>query len=311
MVDLYRSGKWDEARPRADAILADPDSTIEVKFWAQVQVEGIDFAKSVHAGKPQSEVPKIILANAKALQRLTRSGPKYLKFYSLVARKAAELEILAHESVTVSMALHQHLLQTGNPATALGLYARKSALTSQIATKYNQCLRLARYAAQYPDRWMLGRALPRIVNPIGKYLITLHSEGNLLAEKSFAQSALQICKLAAWICHETGDSDGTVLAVLAALLTTHSEDSEAYRWAIHVANSLVNPQSRKDAWERIQRAKKRWHGEAVEGDYRGDTPWQIIQNMSSALGIDILSNQQPRENQVDTLSTCLQRRFLA
>lgn len=135
IAELFRHGKLEEARPRAESILADLDSAIEIKFWAQIQLEGIQFAQTVHAGKPQVELSKLILANAKALQQLTASGPKYLKFYALIARKAAELELLTHENLTLFMALRQHSERGGQPMIALGVYAQKSAITKRPSLK--------------------------------------------------------------------------------------------------------------------------------------------------------------------------------
>lgn len=162
-----------------------------------------------------------------------------------------------------------------------------------LVLKYNQCLRLARYATNYADRWMLGRALSKIVNPIGKYLITLSSEQNFEAETAFARSALQICKVAARICEETGDAEGVVLSILSALLTTRSTESGAYQWGRHLAEGLSDPSIRADALHTIERAVRRWKGEAVEGDYQGNTVWQIIQNMATALGIDLTNEEEP------------------
>lgn len=294
IAQLYKERKLDEARPRAEALLADPDSTIEVKFWAIVQLEGIEFSQTLHAGRPQSELPKVALKHAKALQKLAASGPKYLKFYSLIARKAAELGVLVDKNANASMVLHQHLERgSGDRMTALGLYAHKSVLTRRIAIKYNQCLRLARYATNYPDRWMLGRAALKIVHGIGKYIVTLDSEKNVEAARAYAQSALQVCKVSAWICEETGDGQGVVLAILGALMTTHSLDSDAYRWASDVAGRLSDPQFREDALTVIERAVRRWSGETVEGDFEGDTSWQILQNMATALGIDTTDENDP------------------
>lgn len=106
--ELYKDGKYDEAKPRAEGIIDDLDSTVEVQFWAQLQLEGIDFSQTVQAGKPQNELAKATLKHAKTLQKLTASGPKYLKLYSLIARKAAELEVLVHENFSLFMALKQH-----------------------------------------------------------------------------------------------------------------------------------------------------------------------------------------------------------
>lgn len=292
IIEFYRLRRFDEARPRAKSILDDPDSGIETKFWAEIQLQSIDYSETVHAGKPQAELAKLILAHAKALQRLTASGPKHLKFYSLIARHAAEVEVLVHENSALFLSITQHLHHYGNPILAVSLYARKSVITRRIISKYNQCLRLARYAANYPDRWVLGRALTTIVNAIGQYLVTLDSEKNIEAHAAFATSALQVLKLAAWICEETGDPEGIILAIISSLLTTRSTDSDAYRWADQVARRLPDS-AREDALGVIERAEKRWKGEHVEGDYHGNTVWQIIQNMATALGIDVTNDEDP------------------
>jgi hypothetical protein len=291
--ELFEQKQYDQARSRTVGVLADPDSTVEIKFWAEIQLLAIDYVETIHAGKPQSELARLHLAHAKSLQRLTKSGPKHLKFYSLVTRHAAELEILAHENFTLFMAMKQHLEAYGNPLLVVGLYARRLAVNNRFVAEYNRCLRLARYAANYQDRWVLGRALVNIVRPMGAYLVTLRAEGEAEAEQTFSHSALQICKLAAWISDETGDSEGVVLAVMGALMTTQSTESNAYRWANGVAESLIDPGLRADALLRIERARRRWKGEPVEGDYKGDTAWQIVQNIATALGIDLSDESNP------------------
>lgn len=291
--ELYQQRKLDEARPRARLILDDPDSTIEVKFWAEIELEAIDHTETVHSGKPQSELAKVGLAHAKALRRLTTSGPAHLKFFALISEKAAELYALVYENLGLFMALKQHTDLDGDPMMILGIYARRSANTKLLVAKYNQCLRLARYAADSPHRWALARALPRIVNAIGFYTTVLRGEENLGLQEGIAQSALQICKLVAWIASETGDLEAVVLAIISALMTVRSEDSDAYRWAEQAARSLPDVELREDAVQCIERAVKRWHGERVEGDYRGDTKLQIVQNMAAALGVDPSNENDP------------------
>jgi hypothetical protein len=289
----FHQKKLDEARTRAEAVLIDPDSTIEIKFWAQMSLQSIDYTQTVQSGKPQSELSKLVVAHAKSLQKLTARGPKYLKFYSLVARQAAELEVLTHEDFTLFMALSAHLQRYGNPMMALGLIARRTAITRRIASKYNQCVRLARYAAEYPDRWMLGRALANIPRALGVYMLTLRTEGKFTAEEKLWQSALQVLKLAVSICRETGDAGGVVLVITSALATASSTDSQAFHWASQVAESIVDQKIRDDALLMIERVTRRWKGEAVEGDYRGNTIWQAIQNMATALGIDTSDENDP------------------
>jgi Domain of unknown function (DUF4365) len=293
IVTLFHDKKYHEARIRADAVLIDPDSAIEVKFWAQMTLQSIDYAEILHAGKPQKELSGSVLLHAVKLQKVTKAGPKYLKFYSLITRRAAELEVLAHSEFTVFMALRAHIENRGNPMLALGLYARRSVLTRKILFKYNQCVRLARYAASYPDRWMLGRALANVPRALGPYMVTLRADNKIKVEKVFLESALRILKLAVWICQETGDSTGVVLAITSALSVVSSEDSELYRWAIQIAQSLVDKKGHDDALRLIARVTRRWKGETVEGDYEGDTIWQAIQNIATGLGIDISDENDP------------------
>ena len=285
--------KFAEARIRINALQVDPDSTVPAKFLAQIQLRGIDHTECLHTGRPQIELARIELTHAKALQEVTRSGPNYLKFHALIARQAAELRILTHEAAVLFMAIGQHLERGGNPIMALGLYARRLALARHIIFKYNQCLRLARYASTYRDRWMLGQALGSIVNAISVYLITLRYEHNFETEKALAQSALQICKLAAWISSETGDTNSIILSIISAMGMANSIESEAYLWADQIARGLPNEQDRQEALFEIGRTVKRWSGEEVEGDYHGDTAWQIIQNISSTHGIDLDNESDP------------------
>lgn len=258
-----------------------------------MQLQAIDYHETVHAGKPQNELPKLVLKHAKALQQLTRSGPNYLKFYAVISRHAAKLEIMAHESFSLFMALRQHLETGVNPRMILGLHARRSALMRQIVTEYNRCVRLARYSANYSDRWMLGRALTNIVKALGAFMVPLRAEELREFESAFARSALQICKLAAWISAETGDSEGIVLAIMGALLIVHSEDSDAYRWAQETAQSMADKGARADALQVVERATKRWMGEKLPGDYQGDTIWQIAQNIATGLGFDLTDEASP------------------
>lgn len=290
---LYGKQHFGEARSRANAVIADPDSNIETKFWAQVQLQAVDYHETLHAGKPQSELPKLILRHAKALQSLTRSGPKYLKFYALIARQAAELEITSHESFSLFLAFRQQLEAGSDPMMALGLLARRAATMRQVFVKYNRCLRLARYTTNYRDRWALGRALTNVVKALGSFMTVLRAEKLSAYEVAFSRSALQVCKLAAWISAETGDTEGIVLAILAALMTVHSEDSEAYRWAQEAVSGIADQVVRRDAELAIGRAAKRWRGEQVEGDYHGDTIWQIAQNIATGMGLDLTDENSP------------------
>jgi hypothetical protein len=293
VVALYNEGNMAAARERADALVRDPDATIETKFWASIQIGNIDFDILARSNNPQAELAEHHLRHALSLQRLTRQGPIPFKFYALVARRAAELGVLAHENFSLNMLQKAHLQRGGDPFLVWRIYARRAWLAKAIASKYNQCVRLAKYASTSNDPWVLGRALTNIVQALATYVATLHISGETGLESAFSQSALQISKLAAWASRETGDENGLALAVLSSILVVRSEESHTYRWAVETAGTIIESTLREDVLRGIGRATRRWKGEEVEGDIVGDTVWQAIQNMAAATGIDISDENSP------------------
>ena len=293
ITDLYHEGDMEAARVRAHVLLRDPDASIETKFWASIHIGGIDFDKLARSDRPQAECAEFHFQHALGLQRLTRSGPKPFKFYALVARRAAELGLLAHENFSLSMLQKAHLRRGGDPFLVWSVYARRAWLARAIAAKYNQCVRLARYAAKSSDPWILGRALTNVIQALGTYVATLHVNGEAELESAFSQSALQISKLAAWASRATGDDNGLALAVLSSILIVRSQDSDNYKWAMETATTILDPSTREDVLQGIERATRRWKGEEVEGDIGGDTVWQALQNMATVRGVDISDENSP------------------
>jgi hypothetical protein len=152
---------------------------------------------------------------------------------------------------------------------------------------------LARYAAKSDDPWLLGRALTGVTNGLAVYLGTLRTDGQSETASAYAKNALEICKLAAWISAQTGDQGGIGMAVLGALITVNSEDTETYKWAKQTAESITNQEIRDSANESVNNATLRWKGERVEGDIEGDSVWQALQNMATERGVDISDENSP------------------
>jgi len=107
---------------------------------------------------------------------------------------------------------------------------RRSAVTKRIVSKYNQ----VRATGQVCDKLLRSLDARAGLNKDRQCNRTILDHPKFREElrggKAFAQSALQICKVATWICEEAGDGEGVVLAILSALMTTHSTESDAYRW---------------------------------------------------------------------------------
>jgi hypothetical protein len=282
-----------EARQRTEVLLLDLDASVQTKFWASITMHSIDFRELAKSGKPQELLAECHLHHANSLMRITAHGPKPFKFYSIVTKRGAELELLAHENFRLGLLLRAHSRRGGNLMLVLNIYARRAWLARAINKKYNQGVRLARFAAQSDDPSLLGRALAYVATALGVYLISLRVEGQSETAGAYAKNALQICKLAAWISAQTGDEGGIGLAVLSALSTVNSEDTETYKWAKQTAELIVDREIRDSALESINNSTLRWKGESVEGDIEGDSVWQALQNMATERGVDISDENSP------------------
>ena len=293
VAELFRREQYTEALARAKVVVSDPDSAIENRFWAETQIGAIEWADGVRKGRPQSELPKIKLKNADSLRALTKEGPPHLKFFAIIAKKAAELDALAIENWGLTILLIQHSQPIGNPVMALSAYAAQAASTRRVLAKYSQCLRLAEYAAHFPGRWMLPKALLRIVESASPFIVRVESKALHGANHYLSSTALQVCKLMARIAEESGDQEAIALAISAAMMTVRSPDTEAFKWCTIELDRIGDAEAKQQAVWLMERHFKRWKGEPVEGDYNPDPIQQIVENAAASLGIDPADEKNP------------------
>lgn len=283
--ELFQQGRYDEAGPRIAAVLNDPDATVGSKFWALWSSDRLEYMQLLRSNAPQAELPKVHLRVASEMQQLTRKGPQHLKFYALIARKAAEVDILTHRHMGLLMNWKVHE-QEGDPYWRIQLVFERASNLRKINRTYNQCVRLARYAANSKHRWALSQALVRIVNGVAILVDVLNREGSKEAAEHYRSSAFQVCRLAEWIAENIGNYDDVALAALSALLLTRDAGSEEVQWARSAAAKIPNQQLRADVEGKVARTLRRYAGEKLEGDIP-TTVGQAIENMAAAIGLDL------------------------
>lgn len=288
---LFLSGKYDEANRHIDEVLANPRSSTESKFWAALEKERVRYMVAARSRTAQGLLPQIRLDTSRELMALTKEGPAPLKFYALIAEKAAELEALSQQSVGLYMNYKLHMTQ-GNPSWVLRTLSERAFLEVLVWRKFNQCLRLARYAANYKYRAALPRALLRIVEGIAVFLIGPRDEKRDDLVESYVSSALQVCELACAIANSIGEDETISLSTTSAVMLARDVNAVPFEWARKTAQRIKDPKVRKETDERLERHAQRFRGEAVEGDIR-HTKQQIYENMATAIGIDLADKSNP------------------
>jgi Domain of unknown function (DUF4365) len=295
--ELMKSRSLEDAAAKADTLSENKQSSIGVRFSAILERERIDFLNARKANEPQSTTPAIHLRTAERLQQLTRKGPAALKFVALIARKAAELDTLTFQDLGLYMNLKSHV-RSGDPATALHLAVESLQSTSRIVAKYNQCLRLVRYASNSEHRWALPTALTRIVESTGAFIIRLRDEGQTESAKQYTSSAFQICELAAWIADRNHDETAlshitTTVMLLAYKKQDENEIEKTITFARETLAKIKNPEQLKVTGDALDRAISRMSGEGMEDDSENDLIMRIAENRAFGLGIDMTNVSDP------------------
>ena len=171
-----------------------------------------------------SSWPKLHLYFSSKLQELSQKGPSHLKFFALIARISAELESAVYRDWGLFLNWRTHRSSPDVLWKAQLIFSRASSYRT-IVKKYNQCLRLVRYAANSRDRWILSPALIRIVHAIYPFISRLSWEEEDEIAATYSASALQLCRLAAWIAEQNESDDDLRGSLIAALTISGDHES--------------------------------------------------------------------------------------
>src|SRR5882724_4419595 len=242
---LFVAGSPEEAREKINLVLRSEDAALESKFWALLIAERIEFTQLSNRRAPQGYLFDAFVIYADKMWALTKNGPPHLKFYSLIARKAAELGVLVHRDYGMFMNWKIHT-EDGDPVWKLQLSFQRAQTWRQIALKYNQCVRLARYAVNSRYRWALPDAILRIVRAMALFIHRLDQEGFKAEAKQYSLSALQLCKLAAWIAVDNEDSESIAGSALNAIVATLDLETTE-EWARETVGKISDAEKRMSA----------------------------------------------------------------
>jgi len=289
---LFVSGKLDEAEKLASQIVGNEDSSIESRFSAILFEERIHLRQYRGTDLPQSEFHRIPLITALRLRSVTRHGPPALKFYSLIAMKAAELELLTFRDVGLFMNWRVHV-ERADPVMAIGSYIELAESAHLVTKKYNQCLRLARYAARSPHLWALASALARIVQGLALFFIHLERTGQPGVVDAYFNSVLGLCRLAAQAAEWNAEESTELASVItAAMLLFRTKPKEVEEFTHAFLKRIQDPELKKTMEEIVDRNRRRAGGEHLPGDIPA-TAAQAVQNMATAIGINLLDPADP------------------
>jgi hypothetical protein len=110
--------------------------------------------------------------------------------------------------------------------------------------------------------------------------------------RRYRESAFQILQLTAWIAHRVGDYNVVTFAANLAVEISDHPTGKPAKWAQETVSAIEDPAERRDAEQRLSRARARKSGIAQEGDLPS-THQQIYENMATSLGIPLEDVNHP------------------
>jgi hypothetical protein len=282
---LYLGRAYDRAEEVITEVLSDKQSSTQNKYWALLEQERITIKRLSDAHSPQARRPDAALGIAQKLQTLTRKGPPELKFAALMTRVAAEFDILSHRVFGLFMNCRAHR-ETGLAMWQAYAALEKAKTEQLLRLKYNQGVRLGRYAMNSKYRSSVPAALIRIVQGVPTLLIVLDGEGRNDEAIRYRQSGFQMLQLAAWIAHRINEYNVVKFAASLAVQISAEDFKNPFDWAHQIINEIDDPDQRTDAELLLRRAIARKNGIEQVGDIPA-THQQIYENMATSLGIPL------------------------
>jgi hypothetical protein len=88
------AGVGDADREQLSRIIADPSASVEIRFWALLIAAEVEAAEATRRQATAEEKACLRLSIADQLRTLTHRGPRHLKFYAVLQKKASELLLL-------------------------------------------------------------------------------------------------------------------------------------------------------------------------------------------------------------------------
>jgi len=288
---LSQAGRHAEAIDKAQRVFDGSEAPLLTKFNAVLTIEAAKLMAAAVNQEPQQNYHLIRLATGRQLRELTRKGPRILKFHALVVWETAKLYRLTqrYHGLLLNWVAHRG---KGNVTWKARLLFEKTNCYRQILAKYNQCIRLANYAARLGGPADTPRLLMRIVDAMAHFI------GNLKYEKyddladGFSNSALQICKLARAIAVEDRDDEGLSTVATKALMTKRAPTGEAVDFALSIIEEIHDEEAKQKTRDFVDRVIRSYRGEKLEGPIK-TTYRQVYENMATALGVNLTEPTDP------------------
>jgi hypothetical protein len=123
-----------------------------------------------------ADQPKIQMSISELLKNVSRRGPHHLKFYALIAKLAAQLQLLASRAFVLYL---NDKINSGSQTDGFRrsvLKIERTRVNRAIVHKFEQCLRVITYSLNSNSLGALPHAMNRVIVGISPFVHQLTEE---------------------------------------------------------------------------------------------------------------------------------------
>ena len=164
--EIFQTGDISEAQRRLKGILASPDASVRVRFAVTGQLGDLEWIEVSRSGEPQMRAVEHRLLTARELCRVAKGGPRYLRVSALMIRIAAELGVIIHRRLGLTLNWLGHRKVGEDPLWLVALSFDLDQNLVAAGKKYKQALRVAGLAARSAGWKLTSIAVLRVANEI-------------------------------------------------------------------------------------------------------------------------------------------------
>jgi hypothetical protein len=286
---LIASGPLDQVIADMARAISDTNATAENRFWAVLVLERAEVIKALKEGR-MADHPQIQMSVCVRLKEVSRHGPHHLKFYSLIAKLAAQLYVLTSRESMLYLNDKINRASQGDRFWESVLRIERARLTRAIVRKFEQCLRVIGYSLNSDSLGALPHAMMRVIMGITPFVHRLKDEDQAAAD-AWVKSTFAISRLVAEVALLTGDEDTAGWAAGHAAVVVLGGTTEISMWAEGVIQKIKDRSKQVYFAENLREALEipsKVHQELAIAEEQ-----EIYRRMAEAQGINLMDPNDP------------------
>lgn len=292
---LWNSECYDQVALRVDALLDDPNQSVEVRFYSLLLREKIQQRQAHLAKSDHYRMVSISKAIGDNLVKLTEHGPKKLTDFAQIHRQASDLQELVYRDGDLFTKWEMEHKQQGHrvdPLLRTMLFQKRSFCVRELISVFEKLLGMLSGLLHEDSVVIYPEACLPVIGAMSLFLARLRLEGINKAAMVYQQQVLLDLSSNALSVAKVNKMWGSVSAIAFAVaylydLTQEDERLFAMNKARDIITGIPDDVERSSAEKRLEQMEALFANPDLESELTIDDIKLIYRQQAKSLGIDV------------------------